>query len=114
MDEESLAYLGEIGEQTSLRHAVQLLTPASILAQASARQSRPGPPLPARPPRSAIFAVVVFCSDRADFLSSFSPLPQTNGRDNISRGDVEETASLFLDAKASAKLLSEQAEKYIM
>ncbi|KAK6130926.1 hypothetical protein DH2020_035328 [Rehmannia glutinosa] len=30
IDEESLAYLGEIGQQASLRHAVQLLSPASI------------------------------------------------------------------------------------
>ena len=33
MDEESLACLGEIGERTSLRHAVQLLTPAAQLAK---------------------------------------------------------------------------------
>jgi DNA helicase TIP49 (TBP-interacting protein) len=33
IDEESLAYLGEIGERTSLRHAVQLLTPAVMLAR---------------------------------------------------------------------------------
>ena len=33
VDEESLALLGEIGEATSLRHAVQLLTPAAILAK---------------------------------------------------------------------------------
>lgn len=33
IDEESLAYLGEIGERTSLRHAVQLLTPAMMLAK---------------------------------------------------------------------------------
>merc|ERR1712070_560504 len=32
IDEESLCFLGELGEQTSLRHAVQLLTPAAILA----------------------------------------------------------------------------------
>ena len=30
IDEESLAFLGEIGETTSLRHAVQLLTPANM------------------------------------------------------------------------------------
>ncbi len=28
IDEESLAFLGVVGERTSLRHAVQLLTPA--------------------------------------------------------------------------------------
>eukprot|EP00959_Pyramimonas_sp_CCMP1952_P193964 4055941-Pyramimonas_sp.AAC.1 len=33
IDEESLTYLGELGEKTSLRHAVQLLTPSAMLAQ---------------------------------------------------------------------------------
>ena len=70
VDQDSLGYLGTIGERTSLRHAVQLLTPAAIMAK-------------------------------------------TNGRDNIVRGDVAEVADLFLDAKASAKLLTEQADKYI-
>lgn len=32
IDEESLAFLGEVGERTSLRHAVQLLTPAVSVA----------------------------------------------------------------------------------
>jgi len=33
VDEDSLAYLGQLGEQTSLRHAVQLLTPASVISR---------------------------------------------------------------------------------
>mmetsp|Transcript_16781 Transcript_16781/g.32104 ORF Transcript_16781/g.32104 Transcript_16781/m.32104 type:complete len:457 (+) Transcript_16781:216-1586(+) len=70
VDEESLSYLGEVGERTSLRHTVQLLTPAQMLAV-------------------------------------------TNGRDQITLGDLEEIAELFLDAKASAKLLTEQADKFI-
>eukprot|EP00882_Tetradesmus_deserticola_P019300 GHRQ01020764.1.p2 GENE.GHRQ01020764.1~~GHRQ01020764.1.p2 ORF type:complete len:151 (+),score=74.30 GHRQ01020764.1:181-633(+) len=70
IDEESLAYLGEIGERTSLRHAVQLLTPSAMLAK-------------------------------------------TNGRDAISRGDLQESDGLFHDAKSSARLLHEQADKYI-
>ncbi|KAJ6803510.1 uncharacterized protein M6B38_291385 [Iris pallida] len=37
IDEESLAYLGEIGQQTSLRHAIQLLSPASIVARTNGR-----------------------------------------------------------------------------
>jgi RuvB-like protein 1 (pontin 52) len=37
VDEESLAYLGEIGDRTSLRHAVQLLTPAKIVAKTNGR-----------------------------------------------------------------------------
>ncbi|KAK6776595.1 hypothetical protein RDI58_027596 [Solanum bulbocastanum] len=37
IDEESLAYLGEIGQQASLRHAVQLLSPASVVAKMNGR-----------------------------------------------------------------------------
>ncbi|KAG2426106.1 hypothetical protein HYH02_014862 [Chlamydomonas schloesseri] len=70
IDEESLAFLGEVGERTSLRHAVQLLTPASMLAR-------------------------------------------TNGRDAIVRADLEDVDNLFHDAKYSARLLAEQADKYI-
>lgn len=70
IDEDSLAHLGEIAERTSLRHAVQLLTPAAMLAH-------------------------------------------TNGRDDIGRGDLEEIDGLFHDAKSSARLLAEQADKYI-
>jgi len=70
IDEESLAYLGEIGEETSLRHAVQLLTPALMMSK-------------------------------------------TNGREDISRGDIEEVAGLFHDAKFSAKLLHDNAVKYL-
>eukprot|EP00898_Chlorokybus_atmophyticus_P006857 jgi/Chlat1/7172/Chrsp57S06841 len=70
IEEDSLAYLGEIGERTSLRHAVQLLTPANIMAK-------------------------------------------TNGRDSINREDVEVVNELFYDAKASARLLADHADKYI-
>ena len=70
IDETSLSYLGEIGEQTSLRHAVQLLTPASMTAK-------------------------------------------TNGRDDVCKSDIEMVNSLFHDAKYSARLLTEQADKYI-
>ncbi|KAK1290953.1 hypothetical protein QJS10_CPB18g02122 [Acorus calamus] len=35
--EESLAYLGEIGQQASLRHAIQLLSPAYIVARTNGR-----------------------------------------------------------------------------
>ena len=71
LDEEALAYMGEVGARTSLRYAVQMLTPAKILAA-------------------------------------------TAGRDVINQGDIEEVDSLFFDAKASAKLLAEQEDKYLM
>lgn len=34
-------------------------------------------------------------------------------REEISRGDLDEVDSLFHDAKFSARLLAEQADKYI-
>lgn len=37
IDEESLAALGDVGERTSLRHAVQLLTPSMMLARTNGR-----------------------------------------------------------------------------
>lgn len=70
IEEESLAFMGQIGAATSLRHAVQLLTPAMMLAQ-------------------------------------------TNGRETITQADLEDVHELFRDAKYTAKLLAEQAGKYI-
>ena len=40
-------------------------------------------------------------------------LAQTLGKLKISKDEVEEINSLFLDGKTSAKLLMEQADKYI-
>ena len=70
MKEDSLARLGELAEQTTLRHAVQLLTPAHVLSKNS-------------------------------------------GREEITAADVEEVHALFRDAKYTAHLLTEQADKYI-
>mmetsp|Transcript_55889 Transcript_55889/g.147008 ORF Transcript_55889/g.147008 Transcript_55889/m.147008 type:complete len:456 (-) Transcript_55889:251-1618(-) len=46
-------------------------------------------------------------------LTPSSILASTGGRDTITREDIEEIDSLFYDAKSSAKLLAEQADKYI-
>merc|ERR1712224_300417 len=70
MEQEAVELLGEIGANTSLRYVVQLMTPASVLAE-------------------------------------------TNGRDEVTRDDVEEIDQLFYDAKSSAKLLAQHADKYI-
>lgn len=70
LDDESLTELGNIGCNTTLRYAVQLLTPAYILAK-------------------------------------------TNGLEAISINEVNEINDLFYDAKASAKLLAEQEDKYM-
>ena len=68
--DESYQLLGEIGVKTTLRYAIQLLTPASLLSR-------------------------------------------INGRESITREDVEEINELFYDAKSSAKLLAEQEDKYM-
>merc|ERR1711971_367977 len=40
-------------------------------------------------------------------------MARTAGRETITRDDIEEIDSLFFDAKSSAKVLSENADKYI-
>ena len=70
VESDALVKLSEIGERATLRYAVQLLTPADIIAR-------------------------------------------TNGRSTIKSADVEEGDGLFYDAKSSAKLLAENADKYI-
>jgi len=70
LSQDALAHLGAIGHSTSLRYAVQLLTPAYTLAQ-------------------------------------------TQSRSEITKEDISEINTLFFDAKTSAKILQEQASKYI-
>jgi RuvB-like protein 1 (pontin 52) len=70
MEQEAIELLGEIGQNTSLRYVVQLMTPANVLSR-------------------------------------------TNGRDKVTREDIEEIDQLFYDAKSSAKLLAAHADKYI-
>jgi len=71
LDEDASIYLAEIGEQTSLRYSVQLLTPAKVVSR-------------------------------------------INGREEIVKEDIEEVAQLFLDAKASAKMLTAHAHRYVL
>ena len=67
---DALIELSEVGVKTTLRYAVQLLTPASVTAK-------------------------------------------INGRSEVKKGDVEEVGGLFMDAKSSAKMLSENESKYM-
>jgi RuvB-like protein 1 (pontin 52) len=46
-------------------------------------------------------------------LTPASIIAKTNGRSTISAGDIEEVDGLFYDAKSSAKLLAEHADRYI-
>ncbi|KAK2184872.1 hypothetical protein NP493_249g00021 [Ridgeia piscesae] len=70
ISDESLQALSEVGVKTTLRYAIQLLTPGSLLAN-------------------------------------------INGKQLIGREEVEEINELFFDAKSSAKVLSEQEDKYM-
>jgi len=40
-------------------------------------------------------------------------LAETLGKAKISKDEIEEISKIFLDGKTSAKILHEQAEKYI-
>jgi RuvB-like protein 1 (pontin 52) len=40
-------------------------------------------------------------------------LAETLGKTKISKDEIEEISKIFLDGKTSAKILHEQAEKYI-
>ncbi|CEP03308.1 RuvB-like helicase [Plasmodiophora brassicae] len=68
--DDALELLSQVGEDASLRYAVQLLTPASIIAS-------------------------------------------TNGRKDVFVEDVQQAHDLFLDAKRSAKILSENTSTYL-
>jgi len=46
-------------------------------------------------------------------ITPASFLAETLGKPKISKEEVEEIHSLFLDAKTSAKILTDQADKYI-
>jgi RuvB-like protein 1 (pontin 52) len=46
-------------------------------------------------------------------LTPASILSRTEGRQEITKQDIEEIDSLFFDAKSSAKILSDNADKYI-
>lgn len=70
IDDRALDFLAQVGVHSSLRYAVQLLTPARIMAD-------------------------------------------TNGRDTIEKDDVKDISELFLDAKASARMLVKDHAKYL-
>ena len=68
--DDALDALAALGQKTSLRYIVQLLTPAAILAK-------------------------------------------INGKQHIGTHEVDDCAKLFLDAKASARLLAEHKDGYL-
>jgi RuvB-like protein 1 (pontin 52) len=49
----------------------------------------------------------------AQLLTPAKILADSQGKSKVTESDIEEIHSLFYDAKSSAKLLQEQASKYI-
>ena len=47
-------------------------------------------------------------------LTPASLLAKINGKDAITKEEIDEVNSLFFDAKASAKILAEQKDKFMM
>ncbi|CAM9902708.1 ruvB-like 1 [Lethenteron reissneri] len=70
LSDEAVVHLGEIGNKSTLRYAMQLLTPANLLAK-------------------------------------------IHGKDTIEREHIQEISELFYDAKSSAKILADQAHRYM-
>ncbi|KZS12752.1 RuvB 1-like protein [Daphnia magna] len=70
IEDDALQALGELGNRTTLRYAVQLLTPGALTAK-------------------------------------------VNGRSSITNEDIKEVGGLFLDAKSSAKILTQDKDKYM-
>lgn len=70
VDDDAFVRLGEIGNESTLRYACQLLTPANVLRR-------------------------------------------TNGKDKVTRQEVDDIHSLFYDAKSSAKRLAAEDTKYM-
>ncbi|KAH9508118.1 RuvB-like protein 1 [Bulinus truncatus] len=70
IDDEALKKLAATGVKSTLRYAVQMLTPANVMSR-------------------------------------------INGKDSVTKEEVDEVAALFFDAKSSAKILAEQEDKYM-
>lgn len=47
-------------------------------------------------------------------LTPASLTAKVNGRSTIQKSDIEEVGSLFLDAKSSARILSQQKDKFML
>jgi RuvB-like protein 1 (pontin 52) len=46
-------------------------------------------------------------------LTPASIMSRINGKDGVSKDEIDETDKLFFDAKASAKILQEQEDKFL-
>ncbi len=55
----------------------------------------------------------VVCRYAVQLLTPSRILAATQGRDRITAADVSEIDTLFLDAKASSRMLAEHEDKYL-
>lgn len=53
------------------------------------------------------------CRYAVQILTPANIMSRINGKDSVTKEEVEEIAGLFYDAKASAKILAEQDSKYM-
>ena len=60
-----------------------------------------------------IWLLRLFCSYAVQLLTPARILASTQGRERIAISDVEELDTLFFDAKASARLLAANEDKYL-
>jgi len=98
----TVALLAQIADQTSLRYKTR---PSKGTQERAGAHLMPIP-LTAPPPRArARYAV--------QLLTPASILAKSRGKDAIEPEDVEQSRTLFFDAKTSAKILVQNATKYI-
>ena len=101
MEGEALAALGQVGAQGSLRYAVQMLTPARILAETYGRDK-----VGERASKQLWAGSVCVCVGGVDPVAHRFPVV-VPFLCQVSVADVQEVDALFHDAKASAKLLAQ-------
>jgi RuvB-like protein 1 (pontin 52) len=56
---------------------------------------------------------IFFCRYAVQLLTPSALTAKVNGRSVIAKDDIQEVGELFLDAKSSAKILSQHKDKYM-
>ena len=97
LSDEALQFLGQIGAQTSLRYAQ-----SPTLHRLSHELI---------PFRSIPF--VTCCRYTVQLLMPAQVIAQARNRESVTQEDVQEASDLFLDAKASAKVLAENQASFL-
>ena len=112
--------LSEVGSKTTLRYAVQLLTPSAITARIAGRQNIVRDDIKV----GYIDKAISFVLEPLQPFQSVNPLSKlrdmsilnvkkTGQNDLDSTNLLQDMGGLFLDAKSSAILLKENDDKYM-